>query len=114
MPQDGRSGGGGGGGGMVIFKIFFYQGGDIIFICNYLGGKGYDTPHFSENPRPPLGRNKRSSLRSRFGHFTANDKQRFAVNGFTFDLSSHISDLKFAGGSSRLPCQFSFTHLLLF
>ena len=96
-----------------ILKIFIAKGG-TIFICNYLGGNGYCTPHFSENPRPPLGRNKRSSLRSRFGHFTTNDKQRFAVSGFTFDLSAHIWDLKFAGGSSRLPCLFSFTHLLLF
>ena len=93
--------------------------GGAIFICYYLGGGGskvliHHTFLISENPRPPLGRNKRSSLRSRFGHFTASDKQRFAVNGFTFDLSAHFWDLKFAGGSSRLPCLFSFTHLLLF
>ena len=25
-----------------------------------LGGGSFDTPHFSENPRPPLGRNKRT------------------------------------------------------
>ena len=62
----------------------------------------------SENPRPPLGRNKRSSLRSRFGHFTANDKQRFAVNGFTFDLSAHIWDLKFAGDVVAHGCHVCF------
>ena len=30
------------------------------------------------------------SLRSRFGHFTANDKLRFAVNGFTLPVCPYL------------------------
>ena len=30
------------------------------------------------------------TLRSRFGHFTANDKLRFAVNGFTLSVCPHL------------------------
>ena len=36
------------------------------------------------------------TLRSRFGHFTANDKLRFAVNGFTLPVCPYLG-LKFRG-----------------
>ena len=32
----------------------------------------------------------RDTLRSRFGHFTANDKLRFAVNGFTLPVCPYL------------------------
>ena len=68
------------------------------------------------------------TLRSRFGHFTASHKLRFAVIvspkecsvGETMLLltvsrypSAHTWDLRFAIDSSLLPCLFSFMHLLL-
>ena len=54
------------------------------------------------------------TLTSRFGHFTANDKLRFAVNDFMLPVCPHLG-LKIRGcGSSRLPCLFSFIHSLLF
>ena len=36
------------------------------------------------------------TLRSRFGHFTANDKLRFAVNGFMLPVCPYL-ELKFRG-----------------
>ena len=50
------------------------------------------------------------TLRSRFGHFTANDKLRFAVNGFKLpDMPIFgTSDSRVvASYSSRLPCLFT-------
>ena len=41
------------------------------------------------------------TLISRFGHFTANDKLRFAVSLYP---SADIWELRFEGGSSRRPC----------
>ena len=35
------------GGGGCIYKIVIAKGG-TIFLCNYLGGGSFDTPHFSE------------------------------------------------------------------
>ena len=54
------------GGGEGIFKIVIARVGGTIFICNYFffwggGGKVFHTPHFSENPAPALGRNKRTA-----------------------------------------------------
>ena len=43
------------------------------------------------------------TLRSRFGHFTANDKLRLRLTVLRYP-SAHVWDLRFAGGSSRLLC----------
>ena len=50
------------GGGGCIFKIAIYcqEGVHLSLVIIFWGGGSFDTPHFSENPRPPLGRNKRS------------------------------------------------------
>ena len=42
------------------FKNACRQGGVQFSYDIILGGYSFHTPHFSENPRPPLGRNKRS------------------------------------------------------
>ena len=53
------------------------------------------------------------TLRSRSGQFTANEKLRFAVNGSRYPCA-YIWDLTFAGSCLRLPCLFSFIHLVLY
>ena len=50
------------------------------------------------------------TLRSRSGHFAANSKLRLRLTVSRYP-SCHVWDLRFAGGSSRLPCLFSFLHL---
>ena len=45
------------------------------------------------------------TLRSRFGHFTSNDKPRFAVKLTVSRYpSAHIWDLRFAGGNVARGC----------
>ena len=44
----------------------------------------------------PFIREKIKTLRSRFGHFTANDIRRFAVNGFTLPVCQYLG-LKIRG-----------------
>ena len=53
------------------------------------------------------------TLRSRFGHFTANDKRRFAVNGFTLPACQYL-ELKIREWWLAAAIFVSFIHLLLF
>ena len=49
------------GGGECIFKIAIYcQEVVQLSLVIIFAGESFDTPHFSENPRSPPGRNKRS------------------------------------------------------
>ena len=52
-------GGGGGRGGGCILKIVTAKGGVQFWYVIIWEGYSFDTPHISENPRRPMGRNKR-------------------------------------------------------
>ena len=50
----------GGGGGGCILKIVTAKGGGVQFLYVIIWeGYSFDTPRISENPRRPMGRNKR-------------------------------------------------------
>ena len=60
IPKDGRRDLVGDGGGGVHFKNCYCQGGGVQFLYVIIWeGYSFDTPRISENPRRPMGRNKR-------------------------------------------------------
>ena len=54
--------------------------GELVLVMKILIGRENDTPT----------RYILETLRSRFGHVTANDKLRFAVNGFTLPVCPYL------------------------
>ena len=60
MPKDGRRDLVGDGGRCILKIVTAKEGGGVQFSYVIIWkGYSFDTPHFSENPRRPLGRNKR-------------------------------------------------------
>ena len=60
--------------------------GELVLVMEILIGRENDTPTYYIL----------ETLRSRFGHFTANGKLRFAVNGFMLPVCPYL-EVKFRG-----------------